>query len=483
MAPSSTPVGIIGVKDNAAVDPRGLVTPRRGGWSLDWWVGADDRWHFPAREAGVRQRLVDGTPVVETAMRVPGGDIVERVYAVPGRTGGTLVVVEVENQTPTPVALALSIRPYNPDGLAVVRSIARDGSTVTVDGCPAMVFPRDPAHEAGSTFSQGDVADVVTAGQAGKALPSPLRCDQGQAQAAFLFPLPHRSTLRFGLPLGPAAAASGRTLGRRRRRHSSMPELPAAVPSAAAVAKGWRALDDRGLRLHLPAGRLAEAIEANRRYLLLLHNGDDVVPGSVAEVLVAALDRQGFHREAAEILRSFSRRQRRQGAVRRAMAEHWRLTGDDDLMAELAPSVLREPIDSQMDGSQVVGNIDGLVETTTATYTWPDDADRRVAVADFLNRARDLLVRETPEGLDLCSKLPPSWLGQPLEVHDAPTYHGVVSFALRWHGDRPALLWERTLRPGSRPDLVLRAPGLDPSWSTTAPQGEALLGAQPSVVT
>ena len=73
--------------------------------------------------------------------------------------------------------------------------------------------------------------------------------------------------------------------------------------------------------------------------------------------------------------------------------------------------------------------------------------------------------------------LPDAWLGQGIEVHDAPTHHGVLSFAVRWHGDRPALLWELTPhadarragaahRARARPDVVVdRAAGgeaLDP---------------------
>ena len=44
-------------------------------------------------------------------------------------------------------------------------------------------------------------------------------------------------------------------------------------------------------------------------------------------------------------------------------------------------------------------------------------------------------------GLDLCSMLADTWRGQPLEVHQAPTAVGRLSFALRWHGRRccPAL--------------------------------------------
>jgi hypothetical protein len=69
-------------------------------------------------------------------------------------------------------------------------------------------------------------------------------------------------------------------------------------------------------------------------------------------------------------------------------------------------------------------------------------------------------------------------VGQNLEVHDAPTHHGLLSFAVRWHGDRPALLWDLRPHAGRAPSAVrLTAPGLDPSWSTTEAKGEALLAA------
>ena len=52
-----TLVGNLASPWTAIVDPRGLVTARPGGWSLDWWIGAEDRWHLPSREAAVRQSL------------------------------------------------------------------------------------------------------------------------------------------------------------------------------------------------------------------------------------------------------------------------------------------------------------------------------------------------------------------------------------------------------------------------------------------
>jgi hypothetical protein len=124
-----------------------------------------------------------------------------------------------------------------------------------------------------------------------------------------------------------------------------------------------------------------------------------------------------------------------------------------------------------------------LLEAATSTFTWPEAIHPRLgggcmgdghhgwAAADFLSFVRQVLLREEGEGsVALCTVFPPEWAGQPLEVHDAPTHSGRLSYALRWHGDRPALLWE-----SERRGVHLTAPGLDPTWSTTEPSGEALL--------
>src|SRR5690606_26116973 len=106
------------------------------------------------------------------------------------------------------------------------------------------------------------------------------------------------------------------------------------------------------------------------------------------------------------------------------------------------------------------------------------------AAAELLTLVRDLLVREVDGGngadggLALSSLVPAGWYGQGWEVHDAPTAHGRLSYAARWHGERVALLWELEPHPGVA-EVRLTAPGLGPSWSTTEPRGEALLGPVP----
>lgn len=75
---------------------------------VSWWVAASDKWHDPRHSPSVRQRAVDGTPVVETKLAVPGGDVVHRAYVVADQ-GGALVY-EFENRSPSAVVVAVPTR-------------------------------------------------------------------------------------------------------------------------------------------------------------------------------------------------------------------------------------------------------------------------------------------------------------------------------------------------------------------------------------
>jgi len=356
-----TTVGNLASPWAAIVDPRGLVTPWAGGWSLDWWVGAADRWYLPSREIAVRQSRPEAVPVVETAMRIPGGDAVQRVYAVPGSSPdpGGLVVVEVENRSAVPVAVAFALRPYNAEGLAVVGEIelADTAITVSVDGRPALLLPRPPAGVAGSTFEAGDCVHRVTAGQAA---PGPLRVEDadGLGQAAFVYPLPHRGTVRIGMPLAPERRS--RRIAAGPHRAGDLAESDAARwPGPADVARGWQARLRRGLQLDLPDSRLGAAVDANRADLLLFHTGAGITPSPRAgrpvsfresAPMVVTLDRFGFHAEAAEVLRARPWRSPARDSGRFsvweayaaalwAIAQHHRMTGDAAVVGELIPAV------------------------------------------------------------------------------------------------------------------------------------------------
>ena len=71
--------------------------------------------------------------------------------------------------------------------------------------------------------------------------------------------------------------------------------------------------------------------------------------------------------------------------------------------------------------------------------------------------------------------LPRAWQGASVDARSLVTRHGVVSFSLRWHDTRPAVLWElQPERAVDAPGSTMRC-GLDKSWASGAPDGEALL--------
>lgn len=372
--------GVTGSDWRASISTWGALTPWEGE-PLDWYVAADDRWHVPAREAAVRQQRIDGTPVTETRVRVPNGDVVQRIYSVVD--GGGVTIIEVENESTLPVAIAFDRR---------------------------------------DVLTERPIADVPIEGVD---LPA----------GSFVLPLGHAATLRIGVPHG--RAVEGR--------------LPAGLPTALQVVRGWTQLAERASRFVLPDGErgstLVEQIAAARSELAL-----GAVPHS-------ADDPAGCCLALGELTRMGER------------PDHW--------LPELVDAVAAVGPELGWEGDVALAA-----------------ADRVLAVAGEARARRDLTRirdRRTPspspiepptglwavpwlerlmasDGALLPTGLPASWLGQSLEVYGVPTIGtSTVSFALRWHGARPAVLWEQSGDP-----IALTSPVLSPDWHTAEPTGEAL---------
>ncbi|MBT5567781.1 MAG: hypothetical protein HOJ93_01910, partial [Acidimicrobiaceae bacterium] len=126
----------------AVVDARASIyplgTPRR----VEFWIGGEDRWYAPAVEAAVRQDRPGPAPVLVTRMRVAGGDVVATTWAtLASGSSGAAVVVELVNETPVPVAVAVTVQAAQGGAL---RRIAVDGRRLEVDGETALVVDREP---------------------------------------------------------------------------------------------------------------------------------------------------------------------------------------------------------------------------------------------------------------------------------------------------------------------------------------------------
>ena len=383
-------VGSLGGGRLARVDPVGTVAPERVGWDLAWWVGAEDRWHLPAQEAAVRQSFLDDMPVVVTAMRVPSGDAVQRVFGVtPGAA-----VVEVANESPAPFVVALVVRGAS--------HLEVDNASVVADHRDAFLGARPPARWAVTT--DGTTAAVVAAGDAVAGPFIPRRDRAARLVGAFLYPVAHRTIARFVVPLGTAA-----------------PDVPPLLPGAEPVARGWRAQLDRGMQVVLPEPALQAASDRERAQLLLAGQEWAVTPA-----VVAALEDWGFDDEARAAWTRLGVFARRKASRRDTSPASW-----DDVRA-------------------LVG----------------------VDEARFLGALRRALLVEGDDAIAVVPEWAGSWRGQALDVRDAPTRPGALSFSVRWHGDRATLLWDAPA------GVVLRAPGLDPDWVTREPRGETLLTPQ-----
>jgi len=105
---TSGTTGVLGGEWRAEVTAWGDVVPWDGTAPLAWHVAADDRWHSPGAEVAVRQVRLSGAPVFETRLRIPGGDAVQRVWSV--ADGGGRTIVEIANDSPLPIACALTRR-------------------------------------------------------------------------------------------------------------------------------------------------------------------------------------------------------------------------------------------------------------------------------------------------------------------------------------------------------------------------------------
>ena len=133
--PEGTRVGTWDVS-LAVVDSRATTWPLdRGqptGRRVEWWVGADDRWYAPAVEAAVRQVRPGVGPVLETRMRVSGGDVVATTWAAQADgSAGPAGVVELAIETPVPVAVAVTVQAAAGGRVFLVRTFKEDDDKIS----------------------------------------------------------------------------------------------------------------------------------------------------------------------------------------------------------------------------------------------------------------------------------------------------------------------------------------------------------------
>ena len=336
------PLAVAGTPAIGHVDEHGYVWLPDGA-RLEWWVLGDDGWHAPRASATLRQRCLDSSPVLETSIRVPGGDVAWRVGAVV-TSQGAVIVAECENRGSIPVAVGVA----RVEGDAVV--------------------------------------------------------------ALDVHPVTHSSTWR-----GPIGADTT----------DPLPDLPT-------VGRGWLTLASQGAQVSTKDPMIDDALIA-ARVSLLLHVGGLVAAGKRADRDVAA-----------------------------AVASALTLLDHEDEAGTLRRAAKLKPVRK---GLPLVGVTRAALTTDAIALL----CDARVA-AETVVAIRQMLVGDATAVVDCLPGFDATWCGRSVDIAGLPTNHGTLAYAVRWHGERPALLWE--IEPKG---AKLSARALDPTWSTDDAAGEALL--------
>src|SRR5690606_36411011 len=160
-------------------------------WSLDAWiVQPQGDSLFPSKSRAVAQSYaLDAAGVaVETSLGQAGMRLHSRVDALPEGTAGVCRMA-IRALSDKPAWLAVSLRPYNPEGVSFVHDLRleNDRSGWIVDGCPAVRFSAPADRHFSSEYHVGDVFHKLLGPERRQDTGS--QCRVGLATGAALFAL------------------------------------------------------------------------------------------------------------------------------------------------------------------------------------------------------------------------------------------------------------------------------------------------------
>jgi hypothetical protein len=542
-------IGSIGLGTVVSIAHHGEIQSLDGVPILHWGIRADDRWHVARNEKAVRQGVAPDGVSIETRLRVPGGDIAHRTNVITHK-GVSLVAVEIENETPVAVALALFT-----SSTGIVES---EADTLSIDGYP-FIRANKPIALFERASSEEDLLDTVGSEKMQREnSPAPMEGEH----VAIVFPLPHATTIRFVIQVDATQL---------------LVPSPDELPSLEAIAKGWSVHFEQGGSIELQDSRLKNTLTTARRHLLIGSEQEPTstywrhgVPSYAVAIAVIALCAWGHKTAAkrllfraiesqtvtvfqnpdlkeisyllwacneyleftespedAELIKSWAteqivhliraiprwRRRRSQGfswlylglessssllqkkdeevAARQIRETLSRVTQKRFIFAEKdsletalndadrGSQFLLQQLNRYTSDSSGEGTFDESLANTQATYSFASKQRLQdpLASALFLLAVRRSFVTEptgnTPK-VAIFEGFSSSWFNVPIEVQNMPVHKGTIGYVIRWHGDRPALLWEGEVST----EVTFTSPKLDADWESTESNGETLFPQQ-----
>ena len=339
-----TILGALGNSHRAVVDPCGLITPWLGGWSLDYWLATQDKLHVPARQDEIKQKMHARFPQIKTTFQADGFQLKMRVATI-SLKGQPFVLArtQITNRSSEPrgAHFYYSIRPYNPEGISLIRTLEFvDQHVWWVNGQPAVIVLEAPNRVCCSDLRDGDVSLTFRESRSN----NQVVCSTGMATglAEYRLDLKPQQTAHFIalLTLGTENALAPASL---------LPNFNYAAVKQQ-FRKEWQSRLAQGATFQFPQRKLNESFQANKMYLHMFDRGLTMTPGALtysncwirdSAFMIHALDKLGYHDQAREKLLHLLGRQDRDGyfvsqegewdsngQVLWVMLEHHKLTRD-----------------------------------------------------------------------------------------------------------------------------------------------------------
>lgn len=327
------------------IDPAGSLSPVAGSYSIEMGLRQEGRVFLATRgDLKVSQKPFKNLPAARSDYEGPGVSIRWTVAGCAERPDW--IYARVEYSAEKPSELILGVRPFNPEGAALIHHLEMkmvpEGAMLHINKKPEILFPVAPDElrfstlESGDAYFQNEPHGVV-------------HCKHGIATGALVYRITGEGIIHFYARCNPDAA----------------PEVP--VSFAADEHELHRSLAAWEEKLapgavfkstHESWNRAAKIFSS---YVLSLQTGGDITPGVFtynqfwfrdAAYMVSALTTWGFFKEARTVLETYARRQDRQGFFKShegewdsngqaiwTIAHYVEHSGDLDLARALYPAI------------------------------------------------------------------------------------------------------------------------------------------------
>ena len=181
-----TALGVPDGTEFSLVDPRGLVTPFYDSWSLDVWIIPQEGAHLiPSRNSTTSQKMVMKDNVCVTTGTCTDQFKLLLKARVIGSAQTLLCEVKIQGSAPEKARLAVSLRPYNPEGVSFINSIVllEDSPGWQVNHENFVYLDKPPDQYIFSDYRRGDVYSRLLSNEDEKEA----SCKVGMASAAAVY--------------------------------------------------------------------------------------------------------------------------------------------------------------------------------------------------------------------------------------------------------------------------------------------------------